>query len=159
MYDELIKSLRVCGSHDCTSECTFCGKVDGSDCYAELNRRAADAIENLVSSARRWELEAAATKTERDEYLSQNRQLAEAWHNALAMLPRWISVKEQLPGMYETVLVSVASRNGYNEPCTYETLGTMNAAGLCLLYGTSADGERITHWMPLPEPPKEVDDA
>lgn len=55
----------------------------------------------------------------------------------------WISVKDRLPEP-ETEVLAVYVRNGYRLICPviYET-------------GTTLDCE-VTHWMPLPEPPEEV---
>lgn len=59
----------------------------------------------------------------------------------------WISVKDKLPAPLEDVLVCYA--NG-NVSCSYKLyLGDWSFESL---YGP------VTHWMPLPEPPKEVYD-
>lgn len=58
----------------------------------------------------------------------------------------WISVKDKLPLLYDRVL------------CLYET-GTMEVSfrvskkGFC--YEEFKTTGKVTHWMPLPEPPKE----
>ena len=52
-------------------------------------------------------------------------------------MPDWISVKEKLPKT-GTVLVT-DGRIVITAPCSSVT----------------ADGQAITHWMPLPKPPKE----
>lgn len=71
---------------------------------------------------------------------------------------RWISVAERLPEPYETVLISVLTTNGFEEPVRLETLGALEGGKMmpyvlirCYLH----PGEQITHWMPLPAPPKE----
>ena len=57
--------------------------------------------------------------------------------------PRWISVTERLPEKSGDYLVFDDCRNLYvNE-------------WHCLLKKWQYDDSRITHWMPLPEPPKE----
>ncbi len=68
---------------------------------------------------------------------------------------RWIPVTEALPEMYKTVLISMESPR---DPDDLVTLGTRTAIGMTLLYGRVKDFERITHWMPLPKPPKEAQD-
>lgn len=67
----------------------------------------------------------------------------------------WISVKERLPEPYETVLISILSKNGYGEDASIENLGCYERGALCS-YIPLAEGEKITHWMPLPEPPEGV---
>ena len=64
--------------------------------------------------------------------------------------PRWISVEEMLPKRYEHVLVTTRFTDE-GEPdfeIAYISLrGWVKEEGH--LYG------KVTHWMPLPEPPKE----
>lgn len=75
-----------------------------------------------------------------------------------ARFPKWISVKDRLPEDDVDVIVYAVSNNG---DCTIViTFHTHN------LYGFNIEGwaspwqyfyrhYTITHWMPLPEPPKE----
>lgn len=77
-------------------------------------------------------------------------------------MSEWISVKDRLPNEWTFVLV-YCKMPGTNEPCPisiamledkeWDILGD-NAACACgdLLWGIDSDD--ITHWMPLPEPPK-----
>lgn len=66
-----------------------------------------------------------------------------------ASQPKWISVKDRLPEEGETVL------------CYYES----DLMGVCTRlheiwedsYGYWESDDAITHWMPIPEPPKEVE--
>lgn len=64
--------------------------------------------------------------------------------------PKWISVEERLPEDGAIVLGYMVSRD-------YRTIkwknNTQRWEGLLLDYAK----EFVTHWMPLPEPPKEVD--
>ena len=68
-----------------------------------------------------------------------------------------ISIEEALPGPYETVLISVLTRNGYGEPVRYETVGGYSRSGKRWISytGNIVKGEVVTHWQPMPEPPKE----
>lgn len=63
----------------------------------------------------------------------------------------WFSVKDRLPEPDTKVLVY--GRNEYGVYC----ITCLYSAHRKWLYHnrTTADGETITHWMPLPEPPKE----
>lgn len=72
----------------------------------------------------------------------------------------WIPADEKVPEPYETVIVSIATRNGYEEPISLETLASYERRtdvwqdGLDGSPVTKADFERVTHWMLLPEPPE-----
>ena len=128
MYNELIKELRIY-ANDETDEIRF---------------KAADAIERLVE--------------ERDAY----RKVMTDEHNRAAKLiwdkeHCWIPVTERLPEEKTYVLI------------LFDTIaGKMQ--GVCFLYkdddghncwmwldrlGKNLFGIQPTHWMPLPEPPKE----
>lgn len=63
-------------------------------------------------------------------------------------MSEWISVKDRLPDANESVLCYF--HYGPNFPaviCENEYIGS----GMWM-----ADGSKVTHWMPLPEPPKEA---
>ena len=124
MYDELIKRLRWCASYD--------PRIVIQDC-----NEAADAIE---------ELEFACNRYEKD------------YKDLCAYLPKWIPVTERLPeekinpytNDFEPIICSTnfgdvrvykyGTPIGWNEPHFW------NGAGIMDWY--------VTHWMPLPEPPK-----
>lgn len=70
----------------------------------------------------------------------------------------WISVKDKLPPKGEEMVLAVV--HGYRE-------GTVPMSAVGMARHTSEDGWileefpklnniRVTHWMPLPEPPKEA---
>ena len=63
-----------------------------------------------------------------------------------AAQPKWISVEERLPGESETVL---AYRDGC---CGVASLLDVEPEIMWTFTGFGGDP---THWMPLPEPPKE----
>jgi hypothetical protein len=66
-----------------------------------------------------------------------------------AAAPKWISVKERLPGMKTVIAVNA---NGEM------LIGLVNPASYGTLYKCDSRDDVIfdvTHWMPLPEPPKE----
>ena len=73
--------------------------------------------------------------------------------------PQWISVKDRLPGRYETVLIAISTVNGYGDPAKLVTIGGYDHSEKRWEQYTSTDrqlcpGEAVTHWMPLPEPPR-----
>ena len=58
-------------------------------------------------------------------------------------MTKWISKKNQLPEAEEGNKI-LAFGNGYAFECEFEDG-----------YWTNLGGEDFTHWMPLPEPPKQ----
>ena len=83
---------------------------------------------------------------------------ADAIEELLAAVPKWVSVEEQLPERYNPVLVTyigfnsnsllsdmVAYRDGDGDWCWWD--GDFPSGEICKV--------KITHWMPLPEAPKE----
>ena len=68
------------------------------------------------------------------------------WNDAVDAMTRWISVKENLPEVDGKYIVCTAKRSVY---CT-----RFKAYGRGGSFQTDIN-THITHWMPLPEPPKE----
>ena len=64
---------------------------------------------------------------------------------ALAKVPKWISVKERLPRYGERVLVT-------NDGSVWEAYLSISHKWVRQEFVWAA---KVTHWMPLPEPPKE----
>ena len=128
MYDELIAALRFCDNGECDGCCKYI-KGKGTECYTLL-RDAADAIEEL---SKQVELEHQSGFA--DGQIAANRKKL-----------RWIPVTERLPGR-EWVLCKcranihevLSLRDGY----WYHDPQHQYMSGF------------VTHWMPLPEPPKE----
>ena len=135
MYEELIKALRFCTEK---GECSKCGFYQDGACRNTLMKQAADAIEKL------WELFRSAEK--------DNAKLT-AWYVEKCNKHKWIPVTERLPeenGSYlivngETVTKIVSEAyydKDWGDSCWTDPVE---------LYMTY----HPTHWMPLPEPPKE----
>lgn len=61
-------------------------------------------------------------------------------------VPEWVSVKERMPEPDKEVLVCTQSKNGSRNVDKGYVLG-----GRWVHRGTA----EVTHWMPLPQPPKE----
>ena len=59
----------------------------------------------------------------------------------------WVSVKDQMPKLFHSVLVSDGKYVGVGEYCGETNLGFKYWS---CDFGTGF----VTHWMPLPEPPK-----
>ena len=62
--------------------------------------------------------------------------------HGVGFLPRWIPVTERLPEEYKAVFVC------YKSGTVYINYIRQGGKWNCI-------GDDITHWMPLPEPPKE----
>ena len=80
---------------------------------------------------------------------------ADAIEELLAAVPHWISVEEQLPEKHKVVLFYIPW-NKTNMIGWIDEGGGINLEG----YGKCYDFSLIkpSHWMPLPEPPKEDKD-
>ena len=125
-YAELVKALRYCSEHDdCGSRCPFFSST--TVCADERAKEAADAIEEL-----------------------------------LAAVPKWISVEERLPKRTnplharDTYLVRLES--GCIKTLFYEYDNSDRCRpGMSPLFseGWEKTAVPVTHWMPLPEAPKE----
>ena len=68
-----------------------------------------------------------------------------------AAVPKWISVEERLPDVHNHVLVNIPGESPF--PTVKEAFLEKN--GLWYSNGFRYNPEEVTHWMPLPEPPKE----
>lgn len=72
---------------------------------------------------------------------------------ALAKVPKWISVKERLPDYVAEVLVQVSVHvNGRTQ---WKKTQIAMFIPPTKSWEYVADGHEVTHWMPLPNPPKE----
>ena len=67
------------------------------------------------------------------------------------MVQRWIPVTERLPNICEPVLVCVDFMGGKAVRAS-DRYGKNG-----VLWSGIPSNTNVTHWMPLPEPPKEVD--
>ena len=95
----------------------------------------------------------AGIHVDRDELIKalayDRNQYEKGYADGKAEAAEWISVEERLPEDGENVLA--IDSEGKTEVCFYETehKGVFQmCGGLCKIFN-------ITHWMPLPEPPKE----
>ena len=148
--EEIKKGLECCVSNPLCHECPYYNEVD---CNV-MERDAFAYIQQLEED-----------RKERDI-------LADAYQQLEAAQPKWISVKERLPDDLEEVLILVKETEFYGQ---YKEL---SKSYFCQYIGCVDDGEwftvwchghryikdtakepcadklEVTHWMPLPEPPK-----
>ena len=76
------------------------------------------------------------------------KEAADAIEELLAAVPKWISVEERLPDVAEKVLTYNGDFVSENWLCTVASkVGRVNVWAY-------SEGF-VTHWMPLPAPPKE----
>ena len=140
MYEDLVKRLRNCAIE--AAPCKTCNMAEDGSCTDTLMKQAADAIEELIA--------------ERDAYC---KAMTEE-HNKAARLTweyRWIPVTERLPEDRVPVLTT------YIGFCTGEKSSDLLAVRFegmwCYWDGDPCSYDEckveITHWMPLPQPPKE----
>lgn len=135
MYDELVKEL-----HDSAEWADrlalLMGRAEG-DAHAPIMREAADAIEELQKAV---------------NFHKFNSEFWEDKYNSLAD-EKWIPVTERLPEFEDAVLCmrksNVYGVRPHQEILYVDEYGFKNYDDIYL-----ADGV-VTHWMPLPEPPKE----
>lgn len=97
-----------------------------------LCQEAADAIEDLEFACNRYEKD----------------------YKALcAYLPKWISVNERLPIVGDKVIVAIKDESG-DSAFVYTYTGWYSGNGKKWIVDDDFNNY-VTHWMPLPEPPKE----
>lgn len=131
-YTELVEALRL--EVDCAKKLYHFQGVPG---YCVLLSAAADAIEELQQIADHYQEEA------KDWYLAY-----------MSTLPgRWLSVEEVLPGA-EQVLINLHYPDGSNEVSLGEHWNCPDIPEEDGWGGFGGNGI-VTHWMPLPAPPKE----
>jgi hypothetical protein len=67
--------------------------------------------------------------------------------------PQWISVKDRLPEIYQRVLILIRGRIFISS--IEEEYGGEYRDGVIRFWDGDWDWPEVTHWMPLPAPPKE----
>ena len=149
MYKDLVKRLREVANEQCFigcfGKCRSCG-IEVVLCQA------ADAIEELRECVSAGE---ATIKRQSDIIQAKDRDL----QRAIDAKPQWIPVTERLPETRESILgkksskVIVAFRFDDGTQGT-DTAHTLNGEWVFEDHITVV-ARTITHWVRLPEPPKE----
>lgn len=138
MYDELIKQLRA--------SCEDCKLWDGyicclkGDCTAQTRLQAADAIEELKKAVLRLEDESGLYDELPTFYIYPT---------------KWISVTERLPEVGKKVLVLAYGNDVFTARLTNRVENNNPVFECNKSFLEIAKPGRITHWMPLPEAPKD----
>lgn len=146
------KGIECCFCDYSERKCEECPYAkNGEDtltCEVQLGEDALAYIRHLEEQTDYWSLQFAKQSRELEEYKAE---LLQHVLQVKESIPKWISVEERLPKAYSTVLV--AYKDAYGE--------TNVGAGILCNYadwvgrGFAMARDAVTHWMPLPEPPKE----
>ena len=130
MYEELTKALRNCSDCYC-GDCKYKELMKPGNCVKCMNKLiddAADAIDEL-----------------QDTVQAQDKALK--WC-ADQLARRWIPVTERLPEIGERVLC-------YCRANIYDVLKMRSDGSWVYEISRAYMSSFVTHWMPLPEPPKD----
>lgn len=153
MYEELIKALRGCVLSKPCDACPYYDPNGTTKECATMNIAAADAIEKLSMKLHGDEAAIAGMKREIERMV-------------VADKPRWIPVTEHLPeenGRYLTVMHRTVDQQYCNYLFDDDTevritryyQGEWKVPQYSQGWINEAITDTVTHWMPLPEPPKE----
>lgn len=137
--DEVTEYLR-CGGVNCDSICT--GQLDWltvEDCLTWRVHGYVQKLEERIVHLEAQNQQNLSVITMQERTRSR---LEEQISQLESSVPRWISVEERLPEEAESVLVRIR----LCDATWYEVAHRINGR-----WSTTC----ITHWMPLPEPPKE----
>ena len=125
--DQIKKGLEACGSDECHGHHTACPYEDDFFCTMHICGDARAYIQQLENHIGGLTEKVAQFEAEQ---------------------PKWISVKEKLPENDDNYLVFTSDRND-------AVIATYYGDGEWLEYDSTNLIPLVTHWMPLPEPPKE----
>ncbi len=129
MYDELIKSLRE----------------DHGKQYFARDREAADAIEELQFTIKGLKAEKVCAIVE------------EKGRTLLKIIPKWIPVTERLPEEYGHYLANIVG--GEFAQISWAEIVYFDGKIFRWEHISTEYPEKVTHWMPLPQPPKVDEDG
>ena len=153
-YAELVKALRCCSKIDARNNgCDSCPyEYCGDDCQ-NLCGRSADAIEELL-----------AESADLVGQVKRSQEEIRKLDKLLSAVPHWISVEDEPPKENDRYLVR------YKRVVNLGDEETVREDEIRIMRFFVGDGwrypiicndyvrlvnEEVTHWMPLPEPPKE----
>ena len=88
-----------------------------------------------------------------EEAEAKMQELQDQLADADKVMPQWISVKDRLPRTGVKVLVYLPAYKSQSFGILWKGEWGVGEAGAL---GRMAAGLTVTHWMPLPEPPKEL---
>ena len=145
MYEELVKQMRFCAEDcsvvECQDKCPNFGNYRPYEyCFSRLMAQAADAIEDLQKAV---------------NFHKFNSEFWEDKYNSLAD-EKWISVTERLP-MDKTEVLAYYGFVHDGEMSKIRFIGVLKYFTIDATphWQHESMGLTVTHWMPLPEPPKD----
>ena len=167
MYDKLIRQMRACCNGEPCEEvnCGFNPKSD-LDCIEQLLTRGADAIEELVkkylaseidnTNLTGWLAEEHANQCPhyiRNDHDRGDDSLCDKWVCEVKSLPKWIPVTERLPEDNVHYVLCCGAKGGMF--VGWVAVRSYDGGDKATAFVHGGNGRNITHWMPLPEPPKD----
>ena len=157
MYDELVKSIHCCfGFDSMQTDCENCMMKDKREehnyvgCCDALGLAAAEAIEELQKVVEKEQAFAKCWEEMATDCKERFQELLDAY-------PKWIPVTERLPE--DGVPVQVCYIGFLDGETASDLLACRYEGMWCYWDGPPCGYDKckveITHWMPLPQPPKE----
>lgn len=170
MHEDLVKRLREEASYWCANCCyragdCICSAPDDrkKDCDDYTKLQAADAIEerdrHILTLQHEMMAEAESHTAIIERLSKQNKKLEEVVKTALDFIPCWIPVTERLPKTRDSILGQKSSKVVVAFLFDDGTQGTDTAHILNGIWvfedHITVVRRTVTHWQPLPAPPKE----
>lgn len=171
--DEIVSGLRWLKPESGDFVCEGCGWENSCDARGcRIMREAADMLENdetydgvLQDAIEKWKKAYGTLREKHSALLEQNGKLRDAAADvtrlaAEAAVERdWISVEDQLPENERPVLTFVGYADNMLGFMTVSTYFAFDPSPHWQWDGLISDRQQRTlFWMPLPEPPKEVEE-
>lgn len=143
--DEIKRGLRHCAEDGCRG-CPYTADCDATDGFSTLAGDALNYIRQLEADL----MQSQQANAGLEIMLNAAQMDAVTWKRKYeAAQPKWISVKERLPDQLEDVLAFNRNVNITWFSVAYVDRKQWWSAGRMV--------HHVTHWMPLPEPPKEAE--
>lgn len=145
--EEIKRGLECCNTFNACSSCPYEHIVDTEHGWGCVVIRNADTLALIQQLERERDAAVAEIESLNAEIDAINEDYLSGIHTVREdAQPKWISVEERLPGESVTVLV-------YRDGCC-GVARLLDVEPITMWTYTGFGGDP-THWMPLPEPPKE----
>ena len=149
--DEVTEYLR-CGGANCDGACnTQLDKLGVEDCLTWRVHGYVQQLEGRVVHLESLNQQNLSMITMQERTRAR---LEEQISQLETHVPRWISVEERLPG-YDELVLCVGAKGGMFLGCKLRLFAGDKTA-YCFV-PNARNGRYAKYWMPLPEPPKEVE--